>query len=91
MGGDVWQWNEWIINNTVNPDYRGSRGGSYVFGSDYLASSARFGDGATWEQEDSGFRVASVPTGWVPEPSTIALLLASAACLLGYAWRRRAS
>ena len=25
----------------------------------------------------------------VPEPSTIALLLASAACLLGYAWRRR--
>ena len=26
----------------------------------------------------------------VPEPSTIALLLASAACLLGYAWRRRA-
>ena len=25
----------------------------------------------------------------VPEPSTIALLLASAACLLGYGWRRR--
>jgi uncharacterized repeat protein (TIGR03803 family) len=25
----------------------------------------------------------------VPEPSTITLLLASAACLLGYAWRRR--
>ncbi len=25
----------------------------------------------------------------VPEPSTIALLLASAACLMGYAWRRR--
>ena len=36
--------------------------------------------------DDVGFRVASVP-----EPSTIALLLASAACLLGYAWRRRAS
>ena len=31
-----------------------------------------------------GFRVASVP-----EPSTIALLLAGAACLLGFAWRRR--
>ena len=31
-----------------------------------------------------GFRVASVP-----EPSAIALLLASAACLLGFAWRRR--
>ena len=26
-----------------------------------------------------------------PEPSTIALLLAPAACVLGYAWRRRAS
>ncbi len=26
----------------------------------------------------------------VAEPSTIALLLAGAACLLGYAWRRRA-
>ena len=25
----------------------------------------------------------------VPEPSTIALLLASAACLVAYAWRRR--
>jgi hypothetical protein len=25
----------------------------------------------------------------VPEPSTIALLFASAACLVGYVWRRR--
>ena len=44
-------------------------------------------DGAYYVNlDDSG---GGVETVGVPEPATIAILLAGAACLLGYAWRRR--
>ena len=83
MGGDVWQWDEANIHGT----FRGLRGGSSGFDSDYLASSYRRTSGYNPSTEigDIGFRVgSSVAT---PEPSSIALLLAGA---LAFAiWRRR--
>ena len=80
MGGDLFQWNE----TAVSSSYRGSRGGYWGSNSEYLVSFDRNYDNPTGEYYGVGFRVASVP-----EPATIALLLASAACLLGYGWRRR--
>ncbi len=81
MGGDVWQWNEANISGS----FRGLRGGAwYNFLSNYLASSTRIDDDPTSENYYFGFRVASVP-----EPGTIALLLAGVLSLLAYAWRRR--
>ena len=84
MGGDVWQWAE----ANIVEECTALRGGFYYLDSGELASSVRGYEIPGWVScaDDVGFRVASVP-----EPSTIALLLASAACLLGYAWRRRAS
>ena len=81
MGGDLYQWNEANILGY----FRGLRGGSWANPSTYLASSYCYCYDDPWYVDSGvGFRVASVP-----EPATIALLLASAACLLGYAWRRR--
>ena len=81
MGGDLWQWNE----TAVTTDSRGLRGGEFGSGASYLASSERLNDSPMDNFDHYGFRVAAS----VAEPSTITLLLASAACLLGYAWRRR--
>ena len=81
MGGDVYQWNEANVSN----EYRGMRGGAWDVNSTVLPSGFR-GDGPpSYENLGIGFRVAA----GVPEPSTIALLLAGAACLVGSAWRRR--
>ena len=64
---------------------RQMRGGGFEDYESYLDSYDWFSEDPTFVESDTGFRVASM----VPEPSTIALLLAGAACLLGYAWRRR--
>ena len=80
MGGDVFQWNEANISNV----YRGMRGGYWGDGSGDMESSDSDSDNPLAASSVWGFRVASVP-----EPSTIVLLLAGAACLLGFAWRRR--
>ncbi len=82
MGGDVSQWNEATIQVVV-PE-RGLRGGSWDYNFSTLASSLRYGYPPTVEINDVGFRVASVP-----EPTSLALLLAGGFCLLAYAWRRR--
>ena len=82
MGGDLSQWNEANYDNENL--YRGFRGGYYWGPPSFLVSSYRDYASPTDEYPSATFRVASVP-----EPSTIALLLASAACLLGCAWRRR--
>jgi hypothetical protein len=79
MGGDMFQWNEAIIAG----ENRGFRGDCWGGLSSLLPSSYRTYGNASLEYFGLGFRVASVP-----EPSTIALLLASAACLLAFAWRR---
>ena len=68
------------------PSIRGFRGGGR--GLYYALTTCRRPTGTTAltvvERYNTGFRVASVP-----EPGTIALLLAGAACLLAFAWRKR--
>ncbi len=84
MGGDVWQWNEANIDG-----YRGLGGGSWAGDSDDLASSYGNYDGPvapTVEVSRIGFRVASSEA--VPEPGSVALLVAGAIAGFVY-WRRR--
>ena len=84
MGGDLCQWNETNIGGSS----RGARGGSFGFSSVYLASNNRSLDGPPTEEFSYlGFRVASSES--VPEPGSIALLLAGAVGLLAFAWGRR--
>jgi len=84
QGGNVWEWNDAVIGSD-----RGLRGGSwdgydFGFGDSYLQSSGRY-DGVPWfKYSDVGFRVATVP-----EPSTYALLVMSAAGALWWARRKR--
>ena len=60
-------------------------GFSGAFAQQYRFAAADVGNPAS-ELSDLGFRVASVP-----EPGSIALLLAGAVSLLAYAWRRRSA
>jgi formylglycine-generating enzyme required for sulfatase activity len=80
MGGDVVQWNE----TDVTGSWRGERGGCWDTNSSQLTSLVRGIGLPTTESSIDGFRVASVP-----EPGSIALLLAGFLCLLAYVWRRR--
>jgi formylglycine-generating enzyme len=82
QGGDVWQWNE----TAVTTSGRGLRGGSYLSDSNSLAASYRNNVNPTDALDNIGFRVASVA---VPEPASIALLLAGGVSVLAYARRRR--
>jgi sulfatase modifying factor 1 len=75
MAGDVYQWNEALINSTV----RGVRGGSFSDGNGLL-SSLRLAADPTTEFNGFGFRVASVP-----EPGTGVL----AAFAFGLMWALR--
>jgi formylglycine-generating enzyme required for sulfatase activity len=90
MGGDVWQWTEGIVSIPYNPAYRAIRGGDFYnyqgLYSDGLASSYRDFCDPAYPSFSLGFRVASLA---VPEPGSLALLLAGAVALLAYAWRRR--
>ena len=56
QGGDVFQWNEALIDSS-----RGLRGGLWGYYSGNLASSSRSHDIPTLESYFVGFRVASVP------------------------------
>ena len=78
MGGDVWQWNETAVTDSL----RGLRGGSWNYDSNGLGSFNRSSDFPTLGYSDEGFRVASVP-----EPGSIPLLAAGAIAGLIY-WRR---
>jgi formylglycine-generating enzyme required for sulfatase activity len=81
MGGDVFQWNEANISDS----FRQLRGGSWDDASATLASSWSNTDLPTLESNDGGFRIASSVA--VPEPGSIALLLA---CAVAFGiWRRR--
>jgi formylglycine-generating enzyme required for sulfatase activity len=83
MGGDLFQWNDAIISGSS----RGLRGGVWDFSSSDLASSVRTHGKPTLDGGNIGLRVASSES--VPEPGSLALLLASAAALPAFAWRRR--
>ena len=86
MMGNVW---EWLESPQMKGDYgtgssRGVRGGSfYLNSSSILAVSSRDGVNPTYEYDDVGFRVASVP-----EPCSITLLVAALAGLLCWKLRR---
>lgn len=81
MAGNLWQWNEAIINNSTS---RGLRGGDSNLSASYLVSSYRsYNSPAADGWSTVGFRLASIP-----EPSSIVLLVLGAFGLASYAWRR---
>ena len=59
QGGNVSEWNEAIIGSD-----RGLRGGGFGDTAGYLAAGYRIPTDPSSENEDIGFRVSSVPTGW---------------------------
>jgi formylglycine-generating enzyme required for sulfatase activity len=79
QGGNVWEWNESLVDDI----FRGLRGGSWADSfSEYLSFAHSDSNGPTSEELTFGFRVAMVP-----EPS--AAVLAIVACgLLGVLRRR---
>ncbi len=84
MGGDVFQWND--LDPSVSGSSRGFRGGDFAGDSYLLDATLRFTLMPSFDNLDVGFRVAS--NAAVPEPGSIALLLAGVAGVLAFAWRR---
>ena len=86
QGGNVWDWTESAFDgsNSFSSEFRAIRGGYWNDAESYLSSSVRFFYDPRDEFDSVGFRVASVP-----EPSTYALLLMTAAGALWMARRRR--
>jgi sulfatase modifying factor 1 len=72
MNGNVFQWNEALINGL----YRGQRGGAFPYDSSFLVSSFFSDDFPTDTNIITGFRVASVP-----EPADATSLLVVGAVL----------
>jgi sulfatase modifying factor 1 len=80
QGGNVWEWNEAVVGNS---SWRGVRGSSFVNGGNGMMASYFDHNGTTTNEEnDSGFRVASVP-----EPGSITLMLCGA--IAGLLWWKR--
>jgi formylglycine-generating enzyme len=67
MGGNVYEWNEAVINSTS----RCVRGGDWFNTSDLMAASYRFNANSTFEYSNVGFRVAG--SAVVPEPGSMLL------------------
>ena len=86
QGGNVFEWTESAFagtNNSTTED-RAIRGGNYATAMNVLSSSDRYNLGPAAQFPGVGFHVASVP-----EPSTYALLLMTAAGVLRMTRRRR--
>ena len=86
QGGNVFEWTESAFagtNNSTTED-RAIRGGNYATAMNVLSSSDRYNLGPAAQFPGVGFHVASVP-----EPSTYALLLMTAAGVLWMTRRRR--
>ena len=87
QGGNVWEWTETALSGDNNSatNVRTIRGGGWTSPEGQLSSSFRSSNGfPDGERTFIGFRVASIP-----EPSTCALLLMSAAGALWWARTRR--
>jgi hypothetical protein len=70
MGGNVFEWNETLIDGSS----RGFRGGSLQSDSSDLQSSAGYSSNPLGEFYDLGFRVANrVEVAPVPEPASLAI------------------
>lgn len=84
QGGNVMEWNETAYTgiNSLSSEQRAIRGGSYFADEFSMRASSRNYDLPTYEGNNLGFRVASVP-----EPSTYLLVLLGAGAL--YALRGR--
>ena len=84
MGGDIVQWNETLIRG--GPD-RGLRDASFEDNWNVLLSSYRNWQSPGFENAFIGFRVASIPTGYIPEPSTGVMAVIAIAMM--WWWRKR--
>ena len=84
QGGNVWEWNEAFL---ISESSRGLRGGSFGSNSLTLLSSARNYGFPSDGIFSVGFRVASIPGGFVPEPSTGVLAVIAGGML--WWWRKR--
>ncbi len=73
QGGNVWQWNEAIID----VDYRGLRAGSFYYNYVNLRSTLQYNLIPTYQDIDVGFRVAQLP-----EPASVGILSVGVAGLL---------
>ena len=82
QGGNLWEWDDADISGSPG----GLRGGD-VFNGDVITLHASYRPDAINPAIESyvfGFRVARVP-----EPGSLAMMIAAAFSLLAYAWRRR--
>ena len=84
QAGNVWEWNETIIDSSN----RGLRGGFWGNIPDYLSSSNRNVSSPAGEDSFNGFRVASLSSpASVPEPGSLAVWAVLGG--IGLCWRRR--
>lgn len=89
QGGNIFEWNEAIVTVGIHGPARGLRGGAFgsypytLMGYSRICNCPVLG---VYDYSGSmGFRVACIP-----EPGSLAMLLAGAVSLVAYAWRRRA-
>jgi hypothetical protein len=89
MMGNVWEWNEAVVNTGGDYASRGLRAGSFHdFNTYYLDSSYRLSTEPTFENYYVGFRVASVEAV-VPEPTTFLIWSLLGTLGIGLAWWRK--
>ena len=91
QSGNILEWEESATDqlNSSGSALRGFRGGVWTDTSSSLQSSMRGGADPMSVGSGIGFRVASLSTVAVPEPSSILFTLYAAVCGLGYRGRRR--
>ncbi len=92
MGGNVWEWEETALSldNSSGSSERALRGGNWFLFANELSSSTRLNSFPLNDNENTGFRVASVTPvilagSSVPEPGSMALLLGG---VLVFGYRR---